>query len=256
MAEAFDVVASESGNRRFIRKWATKAARRILPSFDARLSFYDDLDALIYIVQHEWDVIREVYELPQERGHITPHGLDPYALEALGASQTEEDYIVSVGTICSRKNSILLARCAQMAKVPIVFVGKPLSENDPYFQAFLQTVDDRFVRSTGYVSEATIFEILRGARGFSLLSKGESGCIALYEVAAAGLPLLLSDPPWAAKGYPKSNRLHLVSLNSASAISSSLKEFYNNAHRGRNMTFPVGTWADIARQYLQIYNSL
>lgn len=81
-------------------------------------------------------------------------------------AQPEGDLWVSVGTICARKNTVLLAIYAKKAKVPVVFVGKPFSEDD-------------------------------------------AGCIAVYEAAAATLPLLLSRLPWAARGYHESDCLHL-----------------------------------------------
>jgi len=256
MTENFDVVASESRSRLFMRTCATRAARALIPSFDRQLSFYRELDAMVYVVPHELDVVRQIYCLHQEKGFIVPHGLMPSAIEALEASQSEGDYLVSVGTICPRKNSVLLATCAIKARVPTVFVGKPFSDDDPYFLQFRSLIDDKYVHFAGYVEEEKKYELLRRARGFVLLSEGESGCIAVYEAAAAGLPLLLSELPWAARGYPPSDRLHMVPIHSVDRIVRQLETFYDAAHRGRTMTFPVGTWADVAKKYLEIYEQL
>jgi glycosyltransferase involved in cell wall biosynthesis len=256
MTEIFDTVASQSRYRLFMRACATRASRVLIPSFDKRLSFYRELDAMVYIFPHEWDVVRNIYHLPPERGFIVPHGLEPSTIEALGVVQSEGDYLVSVGTICPRKNSVLLATCAKQAKVPVVFVGKPISDSDSYYQEFRKLIDDKYVQFVGYVAEEKKYEMLRCARGFVLLSRGESGCFAVHEAAAAGLPLLLSELPWAAKGYPASDRLHLVSLRTVAGITERLKSFYNTAHRGRTMTFQVGTWAEVARMYLKIYERL
>jgi glycosyltransferase involved in cell wall biosynthesis len=256
MTEIFDTVASENQYRLFVRMCATRASKALIPGFRSRLSFYNELDAMAYIMPHEWDVVRNIYQLPKEKGFVIPHGLEPKAIEELRMFQSEGDYLVSVGTICKRKNSVLLAACARKANVPIVFVGKPISENDSYYREFLGLTDDKLVQFAGFVPETKKFEILRGARGFVLLSQGESGCIAVYEAAAAGLPLLLSDLPWAAKGYPPADQLHLVSLRTVTGIVDRLKSFFETAHRGKTMTFPVGTWADIAKMYLRIYESL
>jgi len=256
MTENYDVVASESRSRLLLRSWATRAARTLVPGFDRRLSFYRELDALVYVVPHEWKVVQQIYGLPPEKGFIIPHGLDPSAIDALGKAEPAGDYLVSVGTICSRKNSVLLAMCAKQAKTPVVFVGKPLSTDDPYFIEFQRLIDHKYVLYAGWVPEEEKFRILRGARGFVLLSRGESGCIALYEASAAGLPLLVSDLPWAANGYPASDRLHLVSLRNASGISTRLKSFYEGAHRGKTMTFPIRTWAEVAQMYLSVYEGL
>ena len=256
MTENYDVVASESRSRLLLRSVATRAARAIVPGFDRKLSFYRELDALVYVVPHEWRVVQQIYGLPAERGNIIPHGLDPSVIEALGKAEPEGDYLVSVGTICPRKNSVLLAQCAKQAKTPVVFVGKPFSTDDAYFIEFQQLIDGRYVRFAGYIPEEEKFKIVRGARGFVLLSQGESGCIAVYEAAACGLPLLVSDLPWAANGYPASERLRLVSLSNASGIVAALKGFYEQAHRGQTMTFPIRTWREVAEMYVSVYERL
>ncbi|MGD0734801.1 MAG: hypothetical protein ABR976_06620 [Terracidiphilus sp.] len=256
MREIYDVVASESRPRLLMRAWATRAARALVPGFDQRLNFYRELDALVYEVPHEWTVVQQIYGLPPEKGFIIPPGLDPSAIDALGKAESEGDYLVSAGTICPRKNSVLLAMCARQAKTPVVFVGKPFSPNDPYFIEFQRLIDQKYVRYVGWVPEEEKFRILRGARGFVLLSRGESGCIAAHEASAAGLPLLLPALPWAANGYPASDRLHLVSLRSANGITARLKTFYEGAHRGKAITFPIKTWAEVAQMYLEIYEKL
>jgi len=256
MREIYDVVASESQSRLLMRSWATKAARAFVPSFDRRLNFYRELDALVYEVPHEWTVVQQIYGLPPEKGFIIPPGLDRSAIDALAKPEPEGDYLVSVGTICSRKNSVLLAMCARKAETPVVFVGKPFSQDDPYFIEFQRLIDDKYVQFAGWVPEEEKYKILRGARGFVLLSRGESGCIAAHEASAAKLPLFLPDLPWAANGYPASDRLHLVSLRSAKGIVAQLKGFYEGARRGKEMTFPIKTWAEVAQMYLEIYKKL
>jgi glycosyltransferase involved in cell wall biosynthesis len=255
MTENFDTVASESNARILMRSVETRLARKFLPGFNRRISFYQDLDALVYVVPHELEVVSKIYGAAVSKGFIIPHGLEAQAIDVLAAPQVEGDYLVSVGTICPRKNTVLLARCAKEAKVPIVFLGKAFSNNDPYFMEFRELIDGTYVRYQGYVSESKKYEILRGARGFALLSLGESGCIAIYEAAAAGLPLFLSDLPWARNGYPATSLVRLTSLQTPKIIRE-LKSFFSRAHRGTTMTFPVGTWADIAKKYLNVYEKL
>jgi len=256
MTENFDVVASESKTRLWVRAVMTRVGRRISRGYNDRLRFYDDLDALAYVVPHEWEVVRQIYDLPAEKGTIIPHGLEPKAIEALGAAQAEGEYLVSVGSICARKNTVLLAESASRAKVPVVFLGKPFSEDDEYYLKFRSLVDGKYVSYAGYTTEAEKYDLLRGARGFALLSVGESGCIAVYEAAAAGLPLLLSDLPWASSGYPASERLRLVRLGSVAEIAGALGRFYEEAHRGETMTFPVGSWREVAARYRDLYERL
>jgi len=103
-------------------------------------------------------------------------------------------------------------------QVPILFLGKPLDENDPYFHDFKGLVDQRWVRYPGFVSREEKHRSIRQARGFALLSQFESGCIALYEAAAAGLPLLLPELPWATRVYQHARDKEFLPLQSAERL--------------------------------------
>ena len=64
--------------------------------------------------------------LDPQRGHVIPHGLEETTLRELAQPQPEEDYVVSVATIDPRKNSVLLAEAALLAKTPILVSRKAL----------------------------------------------------------------------------------------------------------------------------------
>jgi glycosyltransferase involved in cell wall biosynthesis len=177
-------------------------------------------------------------------------------MAALAQPQPEQDYLLSIATIAPRKNCVDLARAARAAQVPVVFTGKPYSEQDAYFREFMSFVDGKFVRYAGFVSENQKRNLLRSARGFVLFSQAESGCIAAYEAAAAGLPLLLSDAPWARFGYPGADPLRFVPLGSQDAAVSALRDFYSTAHRMKRTTFPILTWEQVGQKYVAIYERL
>jgi glycosyltransferase involved in cell wall biosynthesis len=164
--------------------------------------------------------------------------------------------LISVATITPRKNSLLLARAAQLAQVPVLFLGKPLDENDPYFKKFRQMADGRWVRYPGFVSREEKHRLIRQARGFALLSQFESGCIALYEAAAAGLPLLLPELPWATRVYQHAHDKKFLALQSADRLAPALRNFYDRVQRLTTQTFPIMTWSDIARRYIDLYEAL
>jgi len=144
----------------------------------------------------------------------------------------------------------------QRAGVPMVFLGKPYTEQDPYFQEFRALIDNRNVRYAGFVSAEEKFHWLRGARGFALLSQFETGCIALLEAAAAGLPLFLSRLPWATRVYSETREVEFVNLDAAEAIAPQLRVFHARAHRAPRQTFPLLSWREVAVQYCDLYQTL
>jgi len=251
--------ASRGFTRLLMQRCIMNTARRMLPAaFLQRLSWdvYREADALVYLVEHEWETAKYLFGAPVGRGHIIPLGLDSGALEQLAKPQAEQDYLVCMATLYPVKNSILLARAAQLARTPVVFLGKPFSTNDPYFLEFKKLVDERTVRYPGFAGGEEKYRWLRGARGFVMLSQFESGSIAIYEAAAAGLPLLLSDLAWATKAFGHVAAAKFVGLGQPETIAPALKVFYNQAHRQPTPVFPVLTWRQVAERYLEVYRKL
>lgn len=258
MFENLDQTASRSRLALFGQRWLIWLARMALPGLTGRLAWevYRELDAMIYVTPIEWAAAQYLFAAEPARGHVITHGLEEAALAALREPAEAGDYLVSAATIAPRKHTLLLAQAARAARVPVVFLGKPYSVADPYFRQFEALVDGQFVRYPGFVTEAEKIRWLRCARGFVLWSQFESGCIAVHEAAAAGLPLLLSDLPWAATAYPKARQLRLAKLGSPASLAVALREFYRAAHRLPEPNFPIQSWREVARQYLAVYEEV
>ena len=258
MTDLLDQTASRSASRLFIQRMFNRSLGRVLERFTGQFNWeaYREADAMIFAVPHEWEVAQYLFGANPGHGHVIPHGLDEEALRALSQPQAEEDYLISVATIDRRKNSVLLAEAALRAKVPVLFLGRPYAEDDSYFLRFLDLMDGQYVRYAGFVSAEEKYHSLRGGRGFVLLSQFESGCIAVFEAAAAGLPLFLSDLPWARRSYPAAQNLQLARVGAASEIAPILSRFHQSAHRAPRQTFPVSSWREIASRYLAIYESV
>ncbi len=256
--DILDSTASRSRTARMVQKVLIAVLKKGLRGFVERLGWdvYQLVDAYVTIVAHEGETARRLFNVPAARCHVVPHGLPEESLKALVREGGPGDYLFSLATIHSRKNNVELARTARQCGVPVVFAGKPYAQGDPYFQAFLKEVDGVTVRYAGFVSEEEKIQWMTGAGGFVLCSEYESGCIAVYEAAAAGLPLLLADKPWARKSYPPSSRIAYANLRRADATER-LRGFYQEARRmPGTQTFPVGTWREVAKAYLDIYQSV
>jgi hypothetical protein len=190
---------------------------------------------------------------------IIPHAYDP---DDIGISESlsiiefnlPDKYLVSCANISSRKQSILLAQYAKLAKVPTVFIGKG-DLNDPYFQLFKEEIDNEYVYYLGYIDLKTKDYVEANASGFVLLSLGESGCIAVYEAAAYKLPLLLSNLPWA-WGYDSPKNIYFCDQNKKNLAIDQLKEFYMNSGKLQEFPFAIHTWSEVAKYYLSEYKSL
>ena len=258
MTEFLDQTASRGKIALFLQKTFIGVARNILGPLAARLAWdaYAKVDAMTYAVPHELETAVYLFGAQPARGHVIPHGLQEDVIKNLSQPTEESDYLVSVATIAPRKNTNLLAAAAKLAKVPVLFVGKAYSEDDPYFVQFKQMIDNNYVRYAGFVTSQEKYDYLRKARGFALLSQFESGCFALFEAAAARLPLFLSNLPWATKPFRDARESKFVTLDTPDRIGRQLAAFYSNAHRLSETTFPILSLREVASRYVSIYESV
>jgi glycosyltransferase involved in cell wall biosynthesis len=250
-----DEMTNSSRSRRLWHRTRNAAIREFAPGSVRRLFPWHVLpaiDQLVYINKVDAETAIEIYGVERRRTHVIPHGCSTSEITRLQAGTREAaSYLVSVGSIVPRKNTVVLARAARRAQVPLVFLGKPFSEETPYFEEFKTLVDGKYVIYPGYVSENEKDAWMVGASGFVLASRAESGCLAVYEAAAAGLPMLLSDRPWA-RAYSRNPSVHLVQPVE-DALAEKLKRFFDASERMGSCTFPVATWDDIAKRYFGVY---
>lgn len=163
-------------------------------------------------------------------------------------------YLVSCANISERKQSILLARYAKLAQTPIIFIGNSNS-SDSYCRKFFEEIDNHYVFYPGYVSREEKHAIESQASGFVLLSKGESGCIAVYEAAAYRLPLFLNKLPWAF-GYESPSDIQFCDAENEKLAVSQLKTFFKNATKLDHFPFIIHSWEEIAKIYVEHYRNL
>jgi glycosyltransferase involved in cell wall biosynthesis len=215
----------------------------------------NEFDALIYMHQNDLNTAVELYNVDPAKAFVIPHAVDALEPFAGPATAVGPNYLVSVGSIVERKNAVFTARLCKQLNIPIHFIGHPFDPQSAYYKEFESLCDGSSIRYSGYVSEEEKLQLLKQASGFVLLSFGESGCISVYEAGAAGLPLLLSDLPWA-KGYEQPQAISFCSPADEQQAAIALQQFYAAAQRRPTPSFTVHTWKEIAGQYATIYQKL
>jgi glycosyltransferase involved in cell wall biosynthesis len=250
-----DHMTNSSSFVRHFHQARNAVLRRALPRVAGLFpwSALRSIDALAYMHRADAETAVHLYGVSRARTFVIPHGCSREHLDAFDRSPPRHaSYLVSLGSIVPRKNSVALARAARRAHVPIVFAGKPFAETDPYFKEFISLVDGRYVVYRGFVSEHDKTQLLAEASGFVLLSSAESGCIAVYEAAAAHLPMLLPDLPWA-RAYGSHRHLRLVRSRREREVAAQLASFFRDSRRLTTVTFPVLTWDQVADAYRRVY---
>lgn len=234
--------------RRVQRKFAWTA----LPLFDA----------IVHMHEQDRDTALRLFRLDARKLHVIPLAVDPADLDRGGQppdaailGSLPPRYLVSVGSIVPRKNAIFTARACLRADVPVVFIGHPFDRDGGYHAEFLRLCDGRRVVYVPDLPAAEKQAVLDHAQGFILLSRGESGCIAVSEAGARGLPLLLSDLPWA-KGYEDPRAIRFCPVHDESAAAAVIGRFHATATRCDGPSFRVRSWPEVAALYRDVYETV
>jgi glycosyltransferase involved in cell wall biosynthesis len=203
----------------------------------------------------ERQVLEIVYAVPPSRISTVPLGLSDTYLTAGPGSRTES-HLICVGTIVEWKNSVELAEYAKAAKVPILFVGKPYRESDPYWSKFKSLIDNRLVKYHSHIeSEVEMVNLLQKARGFVLFSSYENWCLAAHEAAACGLPLLLPDQKWSRERFGN-EASYLAPLPGDSTNVQRLQSFYEQAPRLQVPKIKLFSWREVAGELIHLYEKI
>ncbi len=197
---------SYSAGRRRINRLLLAADRPLRGRLRRRLGWdvYDAAATVVALTDWEARLLRELYGVTAPPIQVVPNGVDDIFLTPDAPAPAGAGRLICTATVTARKRVLELARAAVLARVPIRFIGAPYREGDAYSRAFLDfagahrdwidyagAMDDRRELAAQY----------RQAAGFVLLSAMESQSLSALEAAACGLPLLLSDLPWARHSF-------------------------------------------------------
>lgn len=203
-------------------------------------------------LEAERNVLEWVYNVPREKVGLVPLGLSDTFLQA-GPGARSEPYLITTGTITPRKNSVELAEFAIAARVPVLFVGKPYSESDPYWRRFASLIDNQFVRYQPHVSsEPEMIRLLQGARGFVLTSWYENWCLSAHEAIACGLPVLVPDQKWSRERFADQARYFDVPTLAKSNVAV-LRRFYDECPSLPAPAVELYSWRDVATRLQRLY---
>jgi glycosyltransferase involved in cell wall biosynthesis len=158
---------------------------------------------LVVGLECEKKALEQLFEVDGGKISLVPLGLHQAFLDQPRKMSRKGDFLISTGTITERKRSVELAEMAREAGVPILFVGKPYSEKDPYWMRFQKLVDGRTIRYKSHVeTPEEMAALLSSAKGFVLFSTYENWCLSAHEAAACGLPICLPDMHWSRECFP------------------------------------------------------
>jgi len=234
---------------------AATCAVQTLPLFRTFLAApawktYLNADHHVVSLQAEKEVLQRVYRVPAQQITCVPYGLSEMFLHASKGDRRER-YLICTGTINPRKRNVELARLAKEAEVPILFVGKPYSETEAYWQEFKRLVDGRIIKHLPHTnSQEEMVELLKNSRGFVLMTLYENWCLSAHEAVACGLPVLLTDQKWARERFGGQAHYFTGRVSKDVCI---LREFYEKCPSLPVPNIRQYSWTDVAEQLKSVY---
>jgi glycosyltransferase involved in cell wall biosynthesis len=211
-------------------------------------------DRMIVGLQAEQRVLQTVFGLSADRITRVPLGLDQAFLGA-GIPSRSQPHLITTGTITERKRSVELAQMARDAQVPILFVGKPYHQSDPYWKKFAALIDERFVLHRNHVSDLSeMIGLLQSSRGFVLFSQYENWCLSAHEAAACGLPLLVPDQPWSRECFGV--QVRYLDAFASGRNAAKLRAFHEQCPSLPKPAIRLYSWDEVAEQLEVVYRSL
>ena len=257
MQELLTSQGSRSVTHLQLQAAANRILRKVLPAnyrLPLRWDSYRSADAIIAITDWEAKIMRELFDAPPQCIRVIPNAVEDVFFRR--DSKPEGDHLICVATITERKRVLELAQAALTARTPLKVIGKPYSESDPYFLRFVETVQasQGIVEYLGPIQDREkLAARLHAARGFVLPSTMETQSLSALEAAAAGLPLLLSDLPWAHVTF--ANGATYLPLYSGPPFADLLRRFFD---RAPNLPAPPKppTWMEVAEKLISVYGSM
>jgi glycosyltransferase involved in cell wall biosynthesis len=258
MSDLLSETGSRSRRTLLAQKGLIHTARRLLPAaFLSRMGWesFKAADRVVALTDWEARLMVELFDADKSKIEVVPNGVeDCFFLES--PPESHEDWLLCTGTITPRKRTLELAEAAVAGKVKIRIVGKPYSEQDPYYREFLRiwTTNREFIDFSGPIDDRT--ELARAysrARGFVLFSLFESLSLSALEAAAAGCRMLITDLPWARTTFGK-NAAYCSPRATAAESGRILRNFSEAIEFQPKPEKPL-RWVEVADRLLLIYDS-
>jgi glycosyltransferase involved in cell wall biosynthesis len=215
---------------------------------------YQLADACVANTPWEARLLQQLFDAPEEKIHVVPNGVEEVFLDSKPAQRGK--WLVCTATVTERKRVVELAEAAAIADTPLWIIGKPYSENSPYWQKFLELTrkHSQLLRYEGPIADrGKLAQAYREARGFVLLSTMETLSLSAGEAAGCGCPLLLSDLPWARTSF--GNDANYCPITSCGGTAKVLKDYYERAPNLPAPRRPL-SWIDVAQRLKVIYEKI
>jgi alpha-1,3-rhamnosyl/mannosyltransferase len=143
-------------------------------------------DRVIAVSDRTRDDLIELYDVPETKIRVIPHGVDPAYTPG---SSERGGFLLFVGTVQRRKDPRAALEAAQELRMPLVVVGP---ERDASLAAELRRLGADL---RGYVEKRELARLYRSAAALVVPSRYEGFGLPVLEAMASGTPVVAAPDP-------------------------------------------------------------
>lgn len=187
---------------------------------------YNLADAIVVLNQQQANFAHEILGINKNKIFVIPTIVDNafYIKNQVNFSNLKHHkYCLSVGTICHRKNQLVLMEAAIMNNFPVVFVGELETGEPEYTNKFIKKLKENEFLFTHIenLSPKELRPLYINSSMVSCVSYSETEPTCILEAMIFDKPLILADRPFARN--EKFKGALFCDPNSSSSVANSLK---------------------------------
>lgn len=216
--------------------------------------------AVIALTANEAAELGRYFDVRPDVVHIIGNGVDD---RFRGATADEfraryglEDFVLSVGTLCPRKNQLRLVQALAGTNLTLVLIGAP-DPHAPEYAEEIRKVADRAANIHMLAAiphdSALLVSAFAAARCFVLASLAEVQPLSALEAAAAGTGLALSDLPNLRAAFGE--RVQYFKPDSTDAIRAAVTRACAEPRDVRS-SVSIPSWAEVAARLRRVYDTI
>lgn len=173
--------------------------KNVFPAFPSRRKHMMDMsDRLLPNSQSEANQLCQFFHAAKEKIRIIPNGVDEHFMNANPSQFIDKyalrDFILCVGRIEPRKNQLNMIRALKGINIPLVFIGRHVSNYKDYYAACRREADEKvfFLDAFDHGSDL-LASAYAASNTFLLASWLETPGLAALEAGLAGAKIVITD---------------------------------------------------------------
>ncbi|PZA06816.1 MULTISPECIES: glycosyltransferase family 4 protein [unclassified Meiothermus] len=217
-------------------------------------------------------LLQKLFGLPERSIKVVPNGVrddfigqdpDGFRRKYLPELTSNDRFVLSVGRIERRKNSLNLLRAAARIKIPLVFIGEPvaLSKEKAYVQRFQEELEryPDYIKHIPFLSNGSndLADAYAAAHAHALISWMETPGLANLEAGINGANLIVGESPPVREyldryaTFVNQGDLNQISQAIERALTQSRNIYNQSAYISKNYS-----WKRVAQLMIDVYKEV